>query len=138
MSDQPIDLIRRLPHLYYSLENATMAGTRHLNGDYEHELRRLAGETYDALTEAINACQLPTQARGRAVLALETLRKSPAKRARINVAGRVIMEFPRDPGAIAERRMSDAKANLEASAECISVEAIAMRILLELLHTTAA
>lgn len=138
MSNQPIDLIRRLPHLYYSLENAAMAGTRHLNGDYEHELRRLAGETYDALAEAINACQLSARVTREAVTALETLRKSAAKRARINVAGRVIMEFPRDTGSLAERRAADVKANLEASAECINREATAMRTLLELLHTTAA
>lgn len=138
MSDQPIDLIRRLPHLYYAIEDAAMVGERELDGQYGIELQRLASETYDALAEAINACQLPTQARGRAVLALKTLRKSAAKRARINVAGRVLMAVPRDAGALSERRAADMKANLEASAECISVEAIAARTLLELLHTTAA
>lgn len=138
MSDQPIDLIRRLPHLYYSLENAAMVRHRELDGAYRTELQRLARETYDALAEAINACQLSAQATRRAVTALETLRNSAAKRARINVAGRVIMEFPRDTGAFSERRAADVKANLEASAECINREATAMRTLLELLHTTAA
>ena len=138
MTDQPIDLIRRLPHLYYVLENATMAGERELDGEYAIELQRLAGETYDALAEAINACQLSAQATRNAVTALETLRKSAARRARINVAGRVIMEFPRDTGAIAERRAADVKANLEASAECINREATAMRTLLAWRHTTAA
>jgi len=138
MIDQPIDLIRRLPHLYHALEGATMAGTRELDSDYEHELRRLATEAYDALTDAINACKLSPQATKRAVAALETLRQTSAKRARINAAGRVLMEVPRALGALSDRREADVKANLEASAECISLEAGATRTLLELLHTKAA
>lgn len=139
MSDQPIDLIRRLPHLYHALESAVMAGTRELSSDYEHELRKLAGAMYDDLAEAINGAELAPAAMKNAVLALETLRQAPAKRARINAAGRVLMEIPRDGcGALSERRAADVEANLAASAECISLEAGATRVLVEVLHTKAA
>lgn len=139
MSTEPIDLIRQLPHLYHALEVATMAGTRELDSDYEHELRRLAGDMYDDLAEAINACKLSAPATKRAVIALETLRQSPAKRARINVAGRVLMEIPAvGAGVLSERRQADVTANLAAAAECISLEANAARTLVELLHTLTA
>lgn len=139
MSDGTIDLIRRLPHLYHALEGAVMAGSRVLDSDYEHELRRLAGEMYDAIGEAINACDLAPADTKRAVIALETLRQSPAKRARINAAGRVLMEVPREgAGALSERRPADVEANLNASAECIHIEANATRTLVDLLHDLAA
>jgi hypothetical protein len=139
MSNQPIDLIRQLPHLYHALEGAVMAGGRELDSDYEHELRRLASDMYDAIAEAINACKLSPADTKRAVIALETLRQSPAKRARINAAGRVLMEVPREgAGVLSERRGADVEANLNASAECIHIEANATRTLVNLLHDLAA
>jgi hypothetical protein len=139
MSNQPIDLIRQLPHLYHALEGAVMAGGRELDSDYERELRRLASDMYDAIAEAINACKLSPADTKRAVIALETLRQSPAKRARINAAGRVLMEVPREgAGVLSERRGADVEANLNASAECIHIEANATRTLVNLLHDLAA
>lgn len=139
MSNDAINLIRRLPHLYHALECAAMAGTRELDSVYETELRRLAGEMYDAIAEAINACNLAPADTKRAVIALDTLRQSPAKRARINAAGRVLMEVPREgTGPLSERRDADLKANLNASAECIHIEANATRTLVNLLHDLAA
>jgi hypothetical protein len=139
MTGTTLDLVRRLPHLYHALEGAVMAGASELDSDYEHELRRLAGEMYDAIAEAINACDLAAADTKRAVIALETLRQAPAKRARINAAGRVLMEIPREgAGALSERRATDVKANLEASAECISAEADATRTLVKVLTTLAA
>jgi hypothetical protein len=139
MTTDTIDLIRRLPHLYHAIEVATMAGTGELDSDYEHELRRLASEMYDDLAEAINACKLSVPAIKRAVIALETLRQAPAKRARINVAGRVLMEIPAvGASVLSERRHADVTANLAAATECISLEANAARTLVELLHTLTA
>lgn len=138
MSDEPIDLIRRMPNLYYALEESVMVGSRELSSDYEHELRKLAGAVYDALAEAINGCKLGPNATKRAVVALETLRQAPAKRARINAAARVLMAVPREGTTLGERRAPDLEANLAAGNECINTEATAARTLVELLHTKAA
>lgn len=137
--DSPLDRIRLLPHLYYALESAIMVGSRELDSDYEPELRRLAGDMYDALAEDINACKLGVKDTKRAVIALESLRQSPAKRARINAAGRVLMSIPwRGAGSLSERRHNEVAANMNASAECLSIELTATRTLLDLLHTLTA
>jgi hypothetical protein len=49
------------------------------------------------------------------------------------------MEIPRKgAGPLSERRAAELKANLDASAECISAEGAASRTLMELLTTLAA
>jgi hypothetical protein len=133
-----IDYIRRLPNLYEAVELAHLAGTTELPSDYERDLRALANDTHDILSEAITGADLGAPDRRRAVIALETLRQSPAKRARINAAARVYMATPREGTPLADRRPADLAANMANHSACVNAEAEAARTLMNLLHTLAA
>jgi hypothetical protein len=132
-------MIQRLPQLHYTLENACIAASRELPADYERELRRVACDIYDQLADAIHGAQLEGDDRKRAAAALETLRRSPAKRARLNSAARVLIEIdPHHNNALFERSRTDLAANLDTNRECVAAEVKATRTLIDLLYVAAA
>jgi hypothetical protein len=137
MSDQPIDLIRTMPTLYYATELASRAGDA-LPTRYEHDLRKAAGEAYDALLDAIISADLTPAQRKAATAALETLRRTPADRARHTIAGHAITNTPREFIRRDQDRRAALLANNAAAAQAVHDELTASRTLLELLHTTAA
>lgn len=138
MTEQPIDLIRTMPTLYYATEMASRAGDALPTG-YEHDLRKAAGQAYDALLDAIIGADLTPAQRKAATGALETLRRTPADRARHTIAGHAITNTPHEgAGARSEGRRDALLANNTAGAQALHDELEASRTLLELLHTTAA
>lgn len=138
MSDQPIDLIRTMPTLYYLTELASRAGDALPTG-YEHDLRAAAGKAYDALLDAIIGADLTPAQRKAATAALETLRRTPADRARHTIARHTIENTPHEgAGARSDGRSDAMLVNNAARAQAVHDELVASRTLLELLHTTAA
>lgn len=138
MSDQPIDLIRRLPYLYYAVESALNAGQA-LPVGYPAKVRKLADAARSKLADAIEAAELPPASRQRAEAAIDALCAVPRQRARINAAGRALMAIPREnAGELSDGRQALIDKNLKASADCIHDEAAATRVLATLLHALAA
>jgi hypothetical protein len=138
MSTDAIDLIRRLPNLYYAVASVLDAG-RALPVGYPGKVRALADAHRAQLAEIIKGADLPPASRKQAEAALETLCMVPGQRARINAAGHALMDIPREgAGDLSEGRGALIDANLKARAECIHDEATATRTLAELLHTLAA
>lgn len=133
-----IDLIRRMPQLYYAAEKVTRAG-QYLDSDYEQGLRAACAEVHDELCERINGADVAPEELRQAVDALETLRRSPAERARIDIACTALSCLgPTRTGDLYSRRGDDLLALLHKAGTMAAAEMGATRVLVELLHTTAA
>lgn len=135
MSDDPIDLIRRLPQLYYATEKAAHAG-QYLDSAYTRGLRAACAEAYDELCEHLNGFDLELEKLRQAVAALDTLRDSPAERARIDTACTALSCLgPTRTGDLYNRRSDDMLELLHKAGTMAAAEMGATRVLVDLLHT---
>lgn len=138
MTDQPIDLIRRMPHLYYAAELATHAPRDQLPTGYAEAVLGHAGELYDSLTRCIIDSDLTAGQRAQAVDALKMLRAAPRERARLDLAAKVVNSIPVGEGTVGKQARELLQANFGEARERINAEASAVRDLVRLLHTVAA
>lgn len=136
--EQPIDLIRCMPQLYYAAEVAAHAHADHVPYEYAATVELRAGAMYQALADRIIASDLTALQRATAATALQMLRDAPRQRARIDLAGKAFNSIPAGDavlGADARRLLQE---NFEASTVHRGAEASAMSDLMRLLHAKAA
>lgn len=138
MSDQPIDLIRRMPHLYYAAELAARAPHDQMPTGYAEAVLGRAGELYDALTRCILDSELTKGQRAQAVDALKMLRAAPRERARLDLAAKVFNSVPIEKDGIGRQAHEALLANFAEARERINAEASATHDLVRLLHALAA
>lgn len=138
MSNDAIDLIRRLPELRYAAALAALTPAESLPDGYAQRVHRAATNVRDQLAAAISNADLPAAKHAKACEAFGILSNSAEKRARIDIAGRALMAVPSGDDALTLDRKELIKANFDASAAHIHAEANAARELLQLLHDLAA
>jgi hypothetical protein len=138
VSDQPIDLIRRMPHLYYAAELAARAPHDQMPTGYAEAVLGRAGELYDALTRCILDSELTKGQRAQAVDALKMLRAAPRERARLDLAAKVFNSIPADESTVGKQGRELLQANFAEARERINAEASATNDLMRLLHTLVA
>lgn len=133
-----IELIRRMPTLYYAAELATRAPHDQMPPGYAEAVLARAGELYDAITQCILDSDLTAGQRAQAADALKMLRAAPRERARFDLAAKVFNSIPVGEDSLGEQAYRLLHANFTDSAEHRNAEASATHDLVRLLHTTAA
>jgi hypothetical protein len=138
VSNDIIDLIRRLPDLRYAAALAAITPEGILPEGYAQRVHREATRVYDQLGATITAAALPTGQHNRACAALGALSNSAEDRARVDIGGRALIALPPRCGKLSQERPAMAKANFDASAAHLNAEAEAQRELMKLLHVLGA
>lgn len=138
MSDQPIDLIRRMPNLYYAAELAARAPHDQMPTGYAEAVLDRANELYEAIAQCIIDSDLAPGQRARAADALNMIRYAPRDRARLDLAAKVFNSIPVDESTVGRQGRELLQANFAEAREHINAEASATRDLVHLLHTKAA
>lgn len=136
--EQPIDLIRRMPNLYYAAELAARAPDEQMPTGYAEAVLARANELYEAIAQCIIDSELTAGQRARAADALNMIRYGPRDRARLDLTAKVFNSVPIEKDGIGRQAHESLLANFAEARKHINAEAIATRDLVHLLHTKAA